>query len=69
MALDESYFAPGTVSGWLTGRYQQRSDGRAGLPPHPAASRGAEPGGYVVREADGQALAYLYSRDNPTEAL
>ena len=25
------------------------------------------PGGYVVR--NGQALAYLYSRDNPTEAL
>jgi hypothetical protein len=27
------------------------------------------PGGYVVREASGQALAYLYSRENPTEAL
>jgi hypothetical protein len=27
------------------------------------------PGGYVVRDATGQALAYLYSRDNPTEAL
>jgi hypothetical protein len=27
------------------------------------------PGGYVVRCANGQALAYLYSRDNPTEAL
>jgi hypothetical protein len=27
------------------------------------------PGGYVGRDADGQALAYLYSRDNPTEAL
>jgi hypothetical protein len=27
------------------------------------------PGGYIVREANGQALAYLYSRDNPTEAL
>jgi len=27
------------------------------------------PGGYVVRDADGHALAYLYSRDNPTEAL
>jgi hypothetical protein len=27
------------------------------------------PGGYVVRNANGQALAYLYSRDNPTEAL
>jgi hypothetical protein len=27
------------------------------------------PGGYVVRDASGQALAYLYSRDNPTEAL
>jgi hypothetical protein len=26
-------------------------------------------GGYVVRDANGQALAYLYSRDNATEAL
>jgi hypothetical protein len=25
--------------------------------------------GYIVRDANGQALAYLYSRDNPTEAL
>jgi hypothetical protein len=27
------------------------------------------PGAYIVRDASGQALAYLYSRDNPTEAL
>jgi hypothetical protein len=27
------------------------------------------PGGYVARDANGQALADLYSRDNPTEAL
>jgi hypothetical protein len=27
------------------------------------------PGGSIVRDANGQALAYLYSRDNPTEAL
>jgi hypothetical protein len=27
------------------------------------------PGGYIVRDANGQALTYLYSRDNPTEAL
>jgi hypothetical protein len=26
------------------------------------------PGGYVVRDANGQALTNLYSRDNPTEA-
>jgi hypothetical protein len=26
------------------------------------------PGGYVVRDANGQAIAYLYSRDNPDEA-
>jgi hypothetical protein len=26
-------------------------------------------GGYVVRDANGQALTYLYSRDNPTKAL
>jgi hypothetical protein len=41
---------------------------------HPAASPrpGAPtrfPGGYCVRDANGQALAYLYSRENPTEAL
>jgi hypothetical protein len=27
------------------------------------------PGGYVVRDANGQALACPYSRDDPTEAL
>jgi hypothetical protein len=27
------------------------------------------PGGYVVRDANGQALLYLYSRDNEAEAL
>jgi hypothetical protein len=27
------------------------------------------PGGYVVRDATGQAIAYLYSRANATEAL
>jgi hypothetical protein len=26
------------------------------------------PGGYVVRDANGQAVAYLYSRDNEDEA-
>jgi hypothetical protein len=26
------------------------------------------PGGYVVRDANGQAFAYLYSRDNEDEA-
>jgi hypothetical protein len=26
------------------------------------------PGGYVVRDADGQALAYVYSRQDPNEA-
>jgi hypothetical protein len=27
------------------------------------------PGGYVIRNANGQALAYIYSRDNAAEAL
>jgi hypothetical protein len=27
------------------------------------------PGGYVVRDANGQAIAYLYSRENEAEAL
>jgi hypothetical protein len=27
------------------------------------------PGGYVVRDANGQALAYIYSRGNEAEAL
>jgi hypothetical protein len=26
------------------------------------------PGGYVVRDANGQALAYMYSRDSDAEA-
>jgi hypothetical protein len=27
------------------------------------------PGGYVVRDANGQAIAYLYARENEAEAL
>jgi hypothetical protein len=27
------------------------------------------PGGHVVRDANGQALAYVYSRTDPTEAM
>jgi hypothetical protein len=27
------------------------------------------PGGYVVRDANGQALAWIYSRDNEAEAM
>ena len=27
------------------------------------------PGGYVVRDANGQAIAYLYSRQNEAEAM
>jgi K+/H+ antiporter YhaU regulatory subunit KhtT len=37
--------------------------------PFPAPWRADKmPGGYVVRDDNGQALAYLYSRDNPAEA-
>jgi hypothetical protein len=40
---------------------------------HPAASpppwrADKIPGGYVVRDANGQALAYLYSRENEAQA-
>jgi hypothetical protein len=35
----------------------------------PAPSRADKiPGGYVVRDANGQALAHIYSRDNESEA-
>jgi hypothetical protein len=27
------------------------------------------PGGYVVRDANGQTMAYVYARQDPTEAL
>ena len=37
--------------------------------PRPGAPADKIPGGYLVRDANGQALAYLYSRDDPTEAL
>jgi hypothetical protein len=43
-------------------------------PPNNSSSRRRKtasnkvPGGYVVRDANGQALAYLYSRDNDAEA-
>jgi hypothetical protein len=39
------------------------------IAPLPASlARDKIPGGYVVRDANGRALAYLYSRDNPDEA-
>jgi hypothetical protein len=43
------------------------AEGSRRFPPPWRADRIA--GGYVVRDANGQALAYLYSRDDPTEAL
>jgi hypothetical protein len=43
------------------------ADARRRFPPPWRADK--IPGGYVVRDANGQALAYLYSRDDPTEAL
>jgi hypothetical protein len=42
------------------------ADGSRHFPPPWRA--GQIPGGYVVRDANGQALAYLYSRDNEAEA-
>jgi hypothetical protein len=33
------------------------------------ARRQRSPGGYVVRDANGLSLAYVYSRDNDVEAL
>jgi hypothetical protein len=33
------------------------------------AACGHQRSGHIVRDANGQALTYLYSRDNPTEAL
>jgi hypothetical protein len=43
------------------------SDSSRRFPPPWRAER--IPGGYVVRDANGQALTYLYSRDNPPKAL
>jgi hypothetical protein len=36
---------------------------------NPREACGPQRSGYVVRDANGRALAYLYSRDNLTEAL
>jgi hypothetical protein len=41
-------------------------DRRPRTPIAPASA--PQPRGYVVRDANGQALAYLYSRDNDAEA-
>jgi hypothetical protein len=42
------------------------------MPNHAASPRPGAPdkiaGGYIVRDANGQALAYVYSRADPTEA-
>jgi hypothetical protein len=35
----------------------------------PGAPTRSPGGGYVVRDANGQALAYVYGRKDPTEAL
>jgi K+/H+ antiporter YhaU regulatory subunit KhtT len=37
------------------------------VPPLPVALA-RRPGGYVIRDTNGQALAYLYSRDDEAEA-
>jgi hypothetical protein len=43
------------------------ADGSRRFPPPWRADK--IPGGYVVRDANGQALAYVYSRDSEAEAL
>jgi hypothetical protein len=55
MIRARDYFAP---VGTMTGRR---------FPPPWRADR--IPGGYVVRDANGQALVYLYSRDSEAEAM
>jgi hypothetical protein len=51
------------LSGYRRGTQSDR-------PPLPAPWRADKiPGGYVVRDANGQALTYIYSRDNEAEAL
>jgi hypothetical protein len=43
---------------------------RAGERRFPAPWRAEKiPGGYVVRDANDQAIAYVYSRANPTDAM
>ena len=42
------------------------ADGSRRFPPPSRADR--IPGGYVVRDANGQELAYIYSRENEAEA-
>jgi hypothetical protein len=44
-----------------------RTNGAAPLPRPWRAEK--IPGGFVVRDANGQALAYVYSRSNEAEAL
>jgi hypothetical protein len=50
-------------------RSESRNRHARPAPPLPVAlARHPMPGGYVVRDANGQALAYLYSRVNEDEA-
>jgi hypothetical protein len=37
--------------------------------PLPRTMAHRQPGGYVVRDANGQALVYVYSRENEAEAM
>jgi hypothetical protein len=55
--------SPRTLSRRLAAHDKNR---RADFPPPWHAD--PMPGGYVVRDANGQALVYLYSRDNDAEA-
>jgi hypothetical protein len=59
-------FAPekGTAAGWRP-RQQPRQLGLA----FAERQRPQIPGGYIVRDANGRALTYIYSRDSEAEAL
>ena len=54
----------------MTGSRAQQcfSDGRRITPLPAALASDKIPGGYVVRDANGQAIAYIYSRENEAEA-
>jgi hypothetical protein len=60
--------APDTAFGADASLNAKTSNGRITTPLPCTLARRSDAGGYVVRNANGQALVYLYSRDNDAEA-
>ena len=67
MARIEAFF-PGTPIGVRIAVEALRAMSRLSAP-RGCCMKGASPGGYVVKDATGQALAYVYGRETRADSL